>query len=85
MNDKEHIQNLIKTKNRRLQILKEQRAKFGELHVPTHIVTEIEDLEAELEELKAQQTKTNPVSTSQFTIDNSPLTIRHLPHSDTRE
>ena len=54
MNTKDHIQTLIKIKHRRLQILQQQRAKFGELHVPAHIITEIEDLKAELEQLQVQ-------------------------------
>lgn len=46
----QNIQKLIKRNNRRLQKLKEQQASFG-LHTPAHILTEIEDTEAELEKL----------------------------------
>lgn len=41
-------------KSRHLNKLNDKRALFGELHVPPHILIEIEDKEAELEELKAK-------------------------------
>ncbi len=50
-NTPETIQNLILNKNRHLQKLKEQQAKFGAI-APPHILIEIEDLEAELAQLE---------------------------------
>lgn len=44
----------INLTSRHLNKLKYKRALFGELHVPPHILIEIEDKEAELEELKAK-------------------------------
>ncbi len=57
MPNKEDIQSLIEIHTRRQQILQEQRARFGELQVPTHIITEIEDLEAQLAALYHQLTE----------------------------
>ena len=50
----DEIRNLLVVHNRRLQILREQRAKFGELHVPPHIVLEIEYLEEEISTLQTE-------------------------------
>ena len=50
MSRRDDIKNLIIAHERRLQKLKEQKARFG-LETPPHILTEIEDIEAELERL----------------------------------
>src|SRR5262245_41336122 len=49
----EDVQKLINNHSRRLQILKEQAAKFG-LYTPPHILTEIEDTEAAIEKLRTE-------------------------------
>lgn len=49
----EDIKKLIAEHNRRLQKLKEKEARFG-LNTPPEILTEIEDIEAELVELQTQ-------------------------------
>ncbi len=47
----EDLKKLINKHQRRLHVLKEQEAGFGKLHVPAHIVTDIQDIEAEIEKL----------------------------------
>ena len=44
----EHLQDLADVKRDALQVLELQRAQFGELHVPHHIVTQIEQLTNEI-------------------------------------
>jgi CheY-like chemotaxis protein/translation elongation factor EF-1beta len=60
----EDIKQLIHQTNHALQKLKEQRAAFGPLHAPVHILLEIDEREAELENLKAElreiEAKTEP-------------------------
>jgi hypothetical protein len=51
--DKEHLQKLIETKYRRSYVLKEQQARMG-IDTPPHVITEMEDIEAELEKLKVE-------------------------------
>ncbi|MCB0210994.1 MAG: SUMF1/EgtB/PvdO family nonheme iron enzyme [Anaerolineae bacterium] len=51
MSQKADIENLIKKRSRRLQILKEQQAKLG-IHAPPHVLMEIEEIEEEIEELQ---------------------------------
>lgn len=60
----EILKKLIALKNRHLNILKEKRASYGELHVPPHILIEIENIEAELEELKATLSVLYPNNTT---------------------
>lgn len=56
-----HTQKIIKEKRRRLQKLKEQAARLG-INTPPEILTEIEDIEAELETLpgEPESSKTSP-------------------------
>lgn len=49
----ESINNLIATHRRRLQLLKEKKAKYG-LNTPSEIIIEIEDIEAEIEQLELE-------------------------------
>jgi len=44
----------IRNKRRQLQILEEQKAKFGFAFTPAHIITQIEDLRRELEAYDAE-------------------------------
>jgi hypothetical protein len=53
MTDREHIQKLLQTHERQLQLLKEQQATFG-LTPPTYIIMGIEQEEAEIASLRAQ-------------------------------
>ncbi|NJN97326.1 MAG: hypothetical protein HC875_26215 [Anaerolineales bacterium] len=53
MTDREHIQKLLQTHERQLQLLKEQQATFG-LNCPTYIIMGIEQEEAEIASLRAQ-------------------------------
>lgn len=64
------IQNLIRTYNRRLQILEEQKAYQG-LSTPPYILMEIEDIKAKLEELQAlfKQTKDDPEAIASIDLD----------------
>jgi len=39
---------------RRLHILKEQASKWGDLHIPAHLVLDIEDTEAKVEYLRGR-------------------------------
>ena len=54
MTDQENLRNLIRRHHRRLQLLKEQQASFGPLQPPVHILTEIEDTEAEIHRLRSE-------------------------------
>ena len=53
MSRRDDIKKLIAKNTRRLQKLNEKKASFG-LDTPTHILVEIEDVEAELEKLNSQ-------------------------------
>lgn len=53
MTQLDDLKNLLRRHHRRLQVLKEQQAKFG-LHTPAHIIVEIEDTEAEIEALQTE-------------------------------
>lgn len=53
MSRRDDIKKLIAKNTRRLQKLNEKKASFG-LDTPTHILIEIEDVEAELEKLNSQ-------------------------------
>lgn len=53
MSRKDDIKKLIVSQKRRLQKRKEQQASFG-LDVPPHILTEIEDIEAEIKKLQTE-------------------------------
>jgi tetratricopeptide (TPR) repeat protein len=54
MNRQDDLRNLIRNHTRRLQKLKEQQASIGPLHTPVHILTEIEDTEAEIHRLQTE-------------------------------
>lgn len=51
---KKSLQKQIMACRKRLQVLKEQRAEFGELHVPPYIILDIDKTEAEIKELEAE-------------------------------
>jgi len=68
MSRKDDVQRLVAIQQRRLQILKEQRAKFG-ISTPPHIAIEIEDLEQEINKLQAELT----VSESAYGPSNAAL------------
>lgn len=53
MTDREHIQKLLQTHERQLQLLREQQATFG-LTPPPYIIMGIEHEEAEIANLRAQ-------------------------------
>lgn len=53
MSRKEDIDKILAIKQRRLQILKMQEAKFG-INTPPHILMEIEDAESEINKLQAE-------------------------------
>lgn len=54
LSDKDDIKKQIKEHDRHLQILKQQKAGWGDLLVPTHILTQIEDREKEIANLQLQ-------------------------------
>lgn len=53
MSREEHIKRLIVNHKRRLQTLEEKQALYG-LDAPPHILTEIEDIEANIEKLQTE-------------------------------
>lgn len=53
MSHRDHLQQLIINSNRRLQKLKEQKALMG-LETPSHILIEIDDIQAEIVKLEEQ-------------------------------
>lgn len=57
MSRADDLRKLIATHTRKLQKLNEQKASLGGLHVAPHILTEIEDTEAEIEHLQAELAK----------------------------
>ncbi|MCL4299511.1 MAG: hypothetical protein KJ077_27495 [Anaerolineae bacterium] len=92
MTNKDDIRKLIREHNRRLQILREQNARFG-AHTPPHILTEIEDIQAELERLRLEladlktsdtfslfpTTKPPPIRPTQdLGSSNNPLSFRSI-------
>ena len=52
--EREHLRPLLAGKRRRLQVLEEQRAGFGDLYCPPHILLEIGDLQREIARLSDQ-------------------------------
>ncbi len=56
---REHLLELIDIQTRKLRTLEVQRAKYG-LDVPSHIVREIEEVEAELKRLEAELQEITP-------------------------
>lgn len=54
MSRRSDLQKMIRENQRHVQILKEQAAGYGKLNVPSHILTQIEDYEAEIDELQAE-------------------------------
>lgn len=57
--DKQYLENLSQTHQRRLRVLEQQAAQFG-AHTPPHIITEIEDIQAEIAEIDRQLGATAP-------------------------
>jgi len=52
--DRKHIENLINIHQRNLKVLEDQAARYGDLAVPIHIVTQIDDLKGKIADLKKQ-------------------------------
>ncbi len=52
MNEQESLQRILEMSRRNLAILEVQRAGFGELHVPPHILIQIEDIRKKIKELE---------------------------------
>lgn len=88
MSDQDHIRKLIRENERRLQKLKEQKARFGSETSP-QILIEIEDIEAELEELQVQLSDLKPTNESGYSHtqskpiqdsgrSSSPLSFRNI-------
>lgn len=63
MSRQDDIRNLIRIQFRRLQLLEEQKASFGSLYSPVHILIEIEDIETEINKLQTEldEIETNPM------------------------
>lgn len=72
MSRQEDIKVLLKNCNRRLQMLKERKASFG-LDTPVAILTEIQDIEAEIEKLQTElaEIENNVSPPSEPTLDKS--------------
>lgn len=60
------LENLILKHQRRLQKLKERKATFG-LNTPPEVLTEIEDIEAEIELLQAALIRVNAAAAANVT------------------
>jgi internalin A len=54
MSNTESIEKLLRIYERRLRIYEEQRATYGDLNVPAHLVIEIETVQEEIKKLKQQ-------------------------------
>jgi CHAT domain-containing protein len=52
--EREHIEDLLRINQRNLQILEGQATKYGDLAVPMHILTQIEDIKAKIAELEGK-------------------------------
>jgi hypothetical protein len=52
--DRKHIQNLIDIHQRNLKILQNQAARYGDLAVPMHILTQIDDIKGKIADLEGQ-------------------------------
>jgi hypothetical protein len=51
-----HLQQQLVAHQRRLRVLEDQAAKFGKLHIPPHLVIDIEDAKAKIKNLQARIT-----------------------------
>lgn len=71
MTDREHIQKLLQTHERQLQLLREQQATFG-LTPPTYILMGIEHEEAEIATLRAQLGQAADPETTQSNLPRQP-------------
>lgn len=71
MTDREHIQKLLQTHERQLQLLQEQQATFG-LTPPTYILLGIEHEEAEIANLRAQLGQAADSVTAQSNLPRQP-------------
>ena len=71
MPNPQHIQKLVKTHERRLQVLEQQQAAMGVM-TPPHIVTEIEDIKQEIESLQTELTKQEDAVEATYQT-NSPI------------
>ncbi len=60
------IQQLIRAYERRLRVLEQQRATYGDLQVPPSIVTEIEDIRTELSRLLVRDLAFSELRPEQF-------------------
>src|SRR5262245_11906292 len=69
----ERLEELAATYRRRLRVLERQRAQFGESHVPSRIVLEIEQTKADLKQtedaLEQLRSRPHEVSPSQHLVD----------------
>ena len=59
--EREHLRRLLETHIEILQVLELQAAKYGDLAVPPHIVTEIEDRKGKIADLKAKLATAPPL------------------------
>ncbi len=59
MSRQDDIKKLLTEHQRHLQLLKEQQVSFG-LYTPTHILSRIQDREAEIETLQAELAELEP-------------------------
>jgi hypothetical protein len=56
-NNPEHLQKLLTEHRRRLEVLELQRAGFGDLYAPSHLITQIEDVQKEISRLEGELRK----------------------------
>jgi len=80
--DRKHTQNLISIHQRNLKILEDQAARYGDLAVPMHILTQINDIKDKIAELKKQLGgAANNLSGAAQPADPQPimLTLRIVP------
>jgi hypothetical protein len=57
--ERQHLETLIRTHQRHLDIREQQAARYGDLAVPSHIVMEIEDLKEKIAELESKLSTTS--------------------------
>lgn len=78
MSRRDDIKKLIVTCERRLQKLKEQQASFGPLLTPSHILTEIEDTEAEIQKLQMELEVLEDSGITEPTLENYVYYLRRV-------
>lgn len=71
MSNLNNLKTLITAKQRRLQKLKEKEATQG-LNTPPEVLTEIEDLQAEIKKLQTEKANLNPAQAEQTPLPTSP-------------